>query len=313
MVTRRIASLLAGGTEILYRLGLGDQVVAISHECDFPPEVCTKPRVTHANIDPDRASGDIDTQVRGFSQAGQSLYRIDVEKLVGLQPDVIVTQSQCEVCAVSLDDVRRAVESHPKLRNAKVVALNPTTLDVIFEDILRVGYALDCSDRAESLVGQLRRRVDAVRDRTVNLPPTDRPRLACIEWIEPLMVAANWMPQLVEIAGGRHDLTTTGSRSAYTKWDNVLEYDPEVIVIMPCGFDLARARREAPVLTRLSGWRDLRAVRTERVYAVDGNAYFNRSGPRMIDSLEILTALIHPDLFPEHAKLRAANSASILS
>ena len=184
--------------------------------------------------------------------------------------------------------------------------LNPTTLDGIFEDIRRVGAATGCEDEAETYVARLRERVDAVRSTSAAIPIDKRPRVCCIEWIEPLMVASNWMPELIDIAGGRNDLTVAGQKSAYSKWEDVCAFDPQVIVIMPCGFDLPRALSESTTLTGLRGWTELSAVRNQRVYAVDGNAYFNRSGPRIIDSLEILAGLIHPDLFPPTAHSTAS-------
>ncbi len=298
----RIASLLASGTEILYGLGLGDRVVAVSHECDYPEEVRAEPRVTFTNIAVGAQSQDIDEQVKSLMAARAPIYNIDVALLASLRPDLIVTQSQCDVCAVSYDDVLVAVKTNPVLRSTSVVALNPSTLEGIFEDILHVGQAAECVSQAEEYLAELRGRVEAVRKKTAALSATDRPRVACIEWIEPVMIAANWMPELVQIAGGQHSLTLAGAKSAYSKWDDVVAYNPDVIVVMPCGFDLPRTIEEAKVLTTFPGWKNLSAVRDRRVYAVDGNAYFNRSGPRIVDSLEILAQLLHPDLFPDVVK-----------
>ncbi len=293
----RIASLLASGTEILYGLGLGDRVVAISHECDHPPEIGAKPRVTFANISAEAGSGEIDRQVQAMVAAREPLYRIDVERLAELRPDLIVTQSQCEVCAVSLDDVRRAVECVSGLQSAQVVALNPMTLDGVYADILRVGEAAGVADRAADYVAALRARVERVRIMSGEIPLGRRPRTVCVEWIEPLMIAANWMPELIKIAGGRPGLTRAGDRTAYADWNELIACDPEVIVIAPCGFDLRRTIGEAAALSRSPGWGGLAAVREGRVFAADGNAYFNRSGPRLVDTLELLAGLLHPDRF----------------
>ncbi len=311
MKPHRIASLLASATEILYGLGLGDKVVAVSHECDFPPEVASKPRVTSTHIAANASSVEIDRQVTQRVAAGEPIYNVDVEGLASLRPDLIVTQAQCEVCAVSHDDVLRAVQGHDALKNTVVVALNATTLDEIFEDIIRVGDAAACPAEAQAYVTDLRKRVEVVRANAAPAAATNRPRVVCIDWIDPVMVAANWMPELIDIAGGQSGLTSSGARSRYTAWDDVIAYDPEVIVVMPCGFDLTRTLEEAGDLPKLRNWSKLTAVRTERVYAVDGSAYFNRSGPRIIDSLEILAELVHPTVFGDAERSRGGVVAKL--
>ncbi len=294
---KRIASLLASGTEILYELGLGERVVAVSHECDFPEEVRNKPRVTSTKVLADATSRRIDEQVREMSEKGAALYEIDVRRLVELRPELIVTQSQCDVCAVRYEDVVRVVAEEEGLRGARIVSLNPMTFEGIFDDILRVGEAARCAERAGQVVASLRGRVETVRSKTGHLSAEARPRVLCIEWTDPVMVSGNWMPELIEMAGGRCDLVGPGEHSVFSDWDSIVAFAPEVIVVMPCGFDLERALGEMPVLAALPGWGALPAVRDGRVYAVDGNAYFNRSGPRMIESLEILAGMVHPELF----------------
>ena len=298
MSPQRIASLLASATEILYGIGLGDRVVAISHECDYPPEVANKPRVTHSNINDQESSRDIDDQVRDKLASKKALYEIDAHKLSALKPDLIITQSQCEVCAVDYKDVIAKVRNTPALKDCHVVDLNPTTLDAIFEDIDRVGKAAGAEGPAKRYINSLRARVEAVKYKTAKLSKDDKPRVVCIEWIEPVMVAANWMPEIIDIAGGQCSLTQTGEQSTYTKWEEVVAYDPEVIVVMPCGFGLDRTIQESQRLRELADWLNLTAVKSERVYAVDGNTYFNRSGPRVIDSLEILAHILHPVVIP---------------
>lgn len=293
---RRIASLLASGTEILYALGLGERVVAVSHECDFPPAALGKPRVTTSHVAAP-TSAEIDSQVREMLAAGQALYAIDAARLVELAPDLIVTQAQCDVCAVKYEDVLALVRDEPALRRTHVVALNPMTLADIFADIRRVGEACGASDVAQEYVASLERRVAAIRAKTIDLSIDDRPRVAAIEWIEPLMLAGNWMPELLELAGGRQPLAGHGRHSTYNSWRDVVDFDPQVLLVMPCGFDLARAVDESDSLARQAGWSDLAAMRAGRVFALDGNAYFNRSGPRIVDSLEIVAALVHPELF----------------
>lgn len=290
----RIASLISSGTEIIYALGLGDAVVAVSHECDYPPAVAQLPRVTLSNVDSLAASGEIDEQVKELSNGGTALYEIDRDALIRLRPDVIITQAQCDVCAVRYQEVLDLVQSAPELSHTRVIALNPQSLGDVFQDMLRAGEALDACQAAEHVVAQLRSRIAAVRDRTRSLP---RPRVACIEWIEPLMLAANWTPELIDIAGGHCPLATAGAHSTYSSWDDVLAFDPEVLVVAPCGFDLPRTIREAAVIAAWPHFNRLSAVRQGRVYAADGNAYFNRSGPRLVESVEILVHLFHPDTF----------------
>ena len=297
MSVDRIVSLLASSTEILHGLGLWDRVVAVSHECDYPPGVDKKPRVTFTNIDTGASSAAIDDQVRQSVQSQKPLYRIDVDRLASLRPDLIVTQAQGDVCAVKYDDVVAAVRSKPALEGTMIVALNPATMEDIFKDIERVGEATEASEQAERFIRTLRDRVAFVQSATQGLKDDEKPRTVCIEWIDPVMVAANWMPDLLRMAGGRCDLTRAGQPSGYSKWEDIIAYDPEVIVVMPCGFDLRRTLEESRVLPGFDRWSEIAAVREGRVFAVDGNAYFNRAGPRIVDSLEILAALLHPDPF----------------
>jgi iron complex transport system substrate-binding protein len=282
---------------MLYGLGLGERVVAVSHECDYPAEALARPRVTRTHIAVQAASRQIDDQVRQSVEQGLPLYGLDIEQLAALRPDLIVTQAQCDVCAVRYQDVLSAVRDHPSLAGCQVFALNPQSIGDVLDDIRRLGRAAGCEHAAEAYVAGLEARIGAVRCRTSALSATERPRVACIEWIEPLMISGNWMPELLDIAGGQCDLTAAGKHSPYVAWQDVRSFDPEVIVIMPCGFDLQRTLTEVAALGRLPGWMELTAVRRRRVYAVDGNAYFNRSGPRLVDSLEILAHLIHPEQF----------------
>ncbi len=302
MAGLRIASLLAAGTEILFGLGLGDQVVAISHECDYPAAATTRPRVTSTRIDASADSANIDRQVNELVNAGAALYDVDVDRLASLKPDLIVTQAQCDVCAVSETALRAAMNQRDDLKAAVVVTLNPVSLHSVFEDILRVGEAAGCLKTARSYVVGLRARVETIKKQTDELAESARPRVIGLEWIEPPIVAANWMPTLVEIAGGRNGLTKAGARSGRTRWEEIVAYDPEVLVVMPCGFSLERSLAEAGRLKKFPEWSTLSAVRDRRVYAVDGNAYFNRSGPRLIESMEFLAGLLQPSMFPEHSK-----------
>ena len=297
----RIASLLASATEILYGLGLGEHVVAISHECDYPLEALTKPRITRSNIDAAASSTAIDEQVRTDMSAGLPLYELDLDQLAELSPDLIVTQAQCDVCAIRYEDVVAAVKKNPSLNRAQIVALNPRRLTDIFDDIRRVGQASGAQTEADQWIKSLTDRVESIGHVTKTISPSQRPRTLCVEWAEPLMAAANWTPELIDLAGGQCELTRAGEHSTITKWEVVTAFDPEVIVVMPCGFDRGRSISEGALLTKQAAWNNLSAVRNSRVFAVDGNAYFNRSGPRIVDSLEILAGLIQADHFNEMA------------
>ncbi len=295
---KRIASLISSATEILYLLGLGDQVVGVSHECDYPPEIRDQPRLTRSLVESSASSRAIDDQVRELTIQQSALYEIDVELLARLAPDLVITQAQCDVCAVRYEDVVAAVATSPALSQTEVLSLNPTRLADVLNDIRRIGQAAGVEHRAATVVAELEARVSVVRTATSSLRPEQRPRVTLLEWIDPPMLAANWTPELVAWAGGTDGLSVDGHHSSYANWQEIARFDPEVIVILPCGFDLERAIAEAQVLPSLPQWPDLSAVRNGRVFAADGNAYFNRSGPRLVDSLEILAHLFHPDRFP---------------
>jgi iron complex transport system substrate-binding protein len=292
-----IASLLSSATEMLFALGAGPRVVAVSHECDFPAEVGNLPRATRTSIAIEADSRAIDDQVRRLLADGQPLYEVDTELLARLRPELIVTQAQCDVCAVRYDDVLTAVAQTPQLSATRVVALNPQSVGDVLADIERLGLAAGLQAEARMCVERLQQRIDRVRQMTARLSHDQRPTVGCIEWIDPLMVAGNWMPELIEWAGGRQSLTEPGAASTYTAWEAFCRFDPEAIVVMPCGFGLERAVRESAALARFPGWYALRAVASGRVYAVDGNQLFNRAGPRLVDSLELLAGLLHPQRF----------------
>ncbi|MCA9116989.1 MAG: cobalamin-binding protein [Planctomycetaceae bacterium] len=294
----RIVSLIPSATEIAAALGFADQLVGRSHECDFPPQVSRLPACSSARLDINASSGEIDRRVKDVLRNAVSVYDVHTDVLEQLAPDFILTQTQCELCAVSLKDVQQAVcelySSEPE-----IVALEPMCLADVWDDILRVATALDCRTRGEQLVQQLQQRLDQLKQQTEHLP--DRPTLCCIEWTDPLMAAGNWIPELVELAGGRNLFGTAGEHSSWLDWPAIQQADPDVIAIMPCGFDLPRSRREMAPVISLPGWADLRAVREQRVFVTDGNQYFNRPGPRLVESAEILSQVLHPDLFaPEH-------------
>lgn len=294
---QRIASLLPSATEVLWALDLADRVVAVSHECDFPPGAKNLPRATRSLVDAASSSGQIDDEVRRRLAAGEPLYELDATLLKRLAPDLIITQAQCDVCAVKLDDVMKLVHSTPELARTTVLPLQPAGLDDILRDIEEISRAAGAESAARQYVGSLVSRVDGVRKFARQLEPSQHPRVICIEWTSPLMTAGNWVPELVELAGGTCLLATKGEHSPYVSWESIRAANPDVIVVAPCGFDLPRTILEAEALRELPGWNELAAVQHGRVWAVDGNAYFNRSGPRIVDSLEILAQLLHPDRF----------------
>jgi iron complex transport system substrate-binding protein len=290
----RIVSLIASSTEIVCALGFQADLVGRSHECDHPPGVTALPVVTSPKFPTDGASVEIDQRVKAILQEGLSVYRVDADRLADLRPDVIVTQSQCEVCAVSLRDVEEAVcglvESRPR-----IVSLEPNRLADVWDDVRRVAAALGAPARGDRLVLALRARIDAIAARAAALGA--RPTVACVEWIEPLMAAGNWMPELVKLAGGENLFGEAGRHSPWMTWEELCRRDPEAIVVTPCGFDLPRTRAEMPALAGRPGWGSLRAVRAGRVVLADGNRFFNRPGPRLVESLEILAEVLHPDAF----------------
>ena len=289
-----IVSLLPSATEIVCALGLGEQLVGVSHECDFPDEIVGRPVLTEAKIDTTAGAASIDGAVRRLVRDGLSVYRIKTELLEQLQPDVIVTQDQCAVCAVSYDEVVAATEQSLR-RPVRIVSLKPARLADIFNDIERVADAVDRHEAGIACTTHVHARLDAIRSRAGVV--RSRPRVACIEWTDPLMAAGNWVPELVELGGGTYGLAPAGGHSPMLSWEALLAYAPDVVIVMPCGFTLAQTERELPRLTQRPEWAQLPAVRNRRAYAVDGNAYLNRPGPRIADSAELLAGLIQPGFF----------------
>jgi iron complex transport system substrate-binding protein len=287
----RIVSLIASATEIVCTLGCEEQLVGRSHECDFPKSVKRLPVCTEPKFDVAGSSCAIDQRVKALLQEGLSVYRVDADKLKELRPDLIITQTQCEVCAVSLRDVEEAVyktlDSRPR-----IVSLAPNRLDDVWVDIQNVADALDLHSRGEALLGRLYKRIERVADKA--RPLTHRPTVGCIEWIKPLMASGNWMPELVELAGGVNLFGVAGKHAPWLTWEELCARDPAVLLVLPCGFDIDRTRGEMPALTQKPEWANLRAVRDGRVYLLDGNQYFNRPGPRLVESLEILAQVLHP-------------------
>lgn len=291
---QRIVSLVPSATEIVAALGLVDRLVGRSHECDWPPAVRKLPVCTAPAFDPHGSSAEIDRRVKDRLREALSIYRIDDDLLGALRPDAILTQAQCEVCAVSLPKVERSVR-HRLAASTRVVSLEPRRLEDVWDDVERVGAVLGEAERGALLASSLRSRVDAIATHAARLP--ERPTVACIEWLDPPMAAGNWVPELVELAGGVNLFGAAGEHSPWLTWEEVVAADPAVVLLLPCGFDIPRTLAELPVLSDRPGWTSLRAVREGRVVAADGNAYFNRPGPRLVESLEILAEVLHPEAF----------------
>ncbi len=285
----RIASLLASGTELVCALGAGDQLVARSHECDHPSWVTRLPCVSRPTFDITGTSRAIDTLVRARLAAREPLYAVDDATLTALRPDVIITQTHCEVCAVTPDNVTG------DLCRRQVAALHDGTLDGILTGFRAVARTIEREPQAHALITAIRARLAAL---DAALAGASRPRVACLEWIEPIFHMGNWGPELVARAGGDSVLGTPGAHSAAIPWGAVRAADPDVLVVAPCGFTVERTLREMPLLAAQPGWSTLRAVRTGRVFVADGNLYFNRSSPSVFTSIEVLAEMLHPDRVP---------------
>jgi iron complex transport system substrate-binding protein len=295
----RVVSLIASATEIVSALGRRDWLVGRSHECDFPPDVAALPELTAPKFKVEGTSAEIDARVRAIVRDGLSVYRVDGDALKALEPDVIVTQDHCEVCAVSLADVEAATCTWTG-KPVRIVSLKPDSTADVYADIRRVAAALAAPASGEGLVREMQDRIAAVAARVAGRP---WPRVAFIEWVEPLMAGGNWMPELIEAAGGHNLFGAAGKHSDWMQWDELVAADPEVIVVAPCGYGLERCLQELPLLEAKPGWANIAAVRQARVYFADGNAYFNRPGPRLADSAEMLAEMIHPEVAaPKHER-----------
>ena len=280
----RIASLVPSSTELLFALGLGDAIVAVTHECDYPPAARQLPQLTRSVVPEGLSASGIDAAVRERTQAGLALYELDEERLAALEPDLIVTQAVCEVCAVSYDDVVAAagrLASRPR-----VISLDPSTLDEVLGDVPRLAEAAQAGEAAQALLEDAAARIGAVGEAVAGAP---RPRVAALEWLDPIFVGGHWVPQMIDLAGGEDVLGVVGQRSRTAEWAELEAAAPDVVVSMPCGYATQRAREETQV--HAQRLRDLGA----RVAAVDASSYFSRPGPRLVDGIELLAHLLHPD------------------
>ena len=296
----RIVSLVPHATELLFALGLGEEVVAVTHECDHPPQATDLPHITRDALPiGDRPAGlgaaEIDAAVRSRTEQGQAIYELDEDALRALEPDLIVTQALCPVCAVSYEDVAKLAAKLPT--RPKVIALDPHTLDESLVDVRTVAEATDRREQGTDLLEEIAARIDRVK---LFVRKAARPRVAALEWLDPVFVAGHWTPQLIELAGGEDVLGLPGEHSIVVPWEAVRASAPEIVVVMPCGYNAPRAHLEA-----LRHRQELASLGARRVVAVDASAYFSRPGPRLIEGAELLGAILHPDLFPEPPAERA--------
>jgi iron complex transport system substrate-binding protein len=299
----RIVSLVPSSTEMLFALGLGDDVIAVTHECDYPPAVRDLPKVTKDTLPRGLSAAEIDAAVREQVLGGDAIYELDTEALHELQPDLIVTQGLCAVCAVSEDDVRAVAEEIDSL--PMVISLDPHTLGEVLGDARTLAQATDSKDAAVDLIRETSERIDRIR---LAVRGADRPRVAALEWLDPPYVAGHWTPQLIEYAGGEDVLGFAGEHSQGQRWEMIAAAEPDIVIVMPCGYDAEIAHREAEMHAE-----QLLSLGAKRIVAVDASSYFSRPGPRLIDGLELLATIIHPERVPAAADPNAVALPVILS
>jgi len=291
-MSNRIVSFLPSATEILYELGVGDQVLAVTHECNYPKEASSKPKVIHSSFDPEKmTSHEIDNKVVELVHAQKDIYIIDEQVLKKANPDLIVAQGICEVCSPYTKEINRAVE----ILNGKpeIIILDPKNLDDILQNVIEIGTKVNRIREAQDFVATLKRRIKDVS----LVQKISRPKILCIEWLDPLFTAGHWVPQMVDLAGGINGISITGEKSRRMELDEILKFDPDIIVLMPCGFDIKRTILEYEKLSENDTWNSVPAVKQGEVYAVNANEYFSKPGPRTVTGLEILAKILHPDTF----------------
>jgi iron complex transport system substrate-binding protein len=291
----RICSLLPSATEILYALGVGGSVAGVTHECDFPPEAAKKPALIRPRVDPQAVPAELDRQVSDLVGRGESIYAVDAELLGLLSPDLIITQDLCHVCAASPDDLATALARLPK--QPRVLSLTPHSLKDVWEDIRRVGEATGRRQEAEALAAELDGRVAEIAARAERA--SSRPRVLCLEWLDPCYVGGHWVPEMVAKAGGKDVLGRSEEPSFRVTAAEIADARPDLIVVMPCGYNVARTVAEFGAAQLPDTWKDLPAARRNRIFAVDANSHFSRPGPRLADGVALLAHILHPDLFPE--------------
>jgi iron complex transport system substrate-binding protein len=288
----RLVSFLPSATEILYELGVGDQVLAVTHECNYPVEAKAKPRVIHSSFDPQKMSSqEIDKKVVELVNSGKDIYILDEQVLKKANPDLIIAQGICEVCSPYTREIDKAVT----LLGGKpeVLVLDPKNLDDILQNIIQVGDKVGRQEKAKDFVLKLEKRISHIKD----ISKVSKPKVLCIEWLDPLFSAGHWVPQMVDIAGGTNGISSTGDKSRRMGIDEIVTFDPDIIVLMPCGFDVNRTILEYEKLLEDKQWKKIKAVNRGEVYAVNANEYFSKPGPRTVTGLEILAKITHPDTF----------------
>lgn len=294
----RLLPLISSATEIVHALGLGALQVGRSHECDYPPSVTALPVCTAPTIAVSGSSAEIDRLVNERVASALSVYQVNAQLIRSLRPTHIITQTQCKVCAVSLEDVERAIQEEISIE-ARVISLEPYALADLWRDIERVAMACGCAEAGETLVGSLKERMRAIETRAAGegLAGGATQSVAAIEWLEPLMAGGNWVPELIERAGGKNLFGVAGGHSPWMTWEQLVAADPDMMIALPCGFDLQRTRGEMYWLTNRPGWNELKAVQSGRVFVCDGNQFMNRPGPRLVESLQIFAEILHPRVF----------------
>ena len=290
---KKIVSLLPSCTEIICKLGYSENLVGISHECDYPNSISGLPVLTKARVSSERNSIEINQCVSDLLQKGLSVYDVHASLLKSLSPDIIITQAQCEACAVSLDQVKEIVSNWTR-NKTEIISLEPNTLNEVWLGFDIIAKTMGSTESSSILKSEINERFKLLKNK---LKGTDLPTVLCIEWIEPIMAAANWVPELVGLAGGKNVMSVSGTDSNFCSWDEIIKTNPEIIIMMPCGFRIKRTFEEIHYLQNRKGWQELKAVKENKVFVVDGNQYFNRPGPRLIDSAEILAEIIHSDYF----------------
>ncbi len=292
----KIVTLIPSATEIVAFLGQKDSIIGRSHECDYPHELSNVTKLTSPKINVDGTSKEIDNQINTILENSLSVYKVNVTKLKELNPDYIITQAHCEVCAVSLSEVEEIVSSNLN-KNTKIISLQPNTLKDVFNDIKRVARELNIENKTNNnMIENLSKRLESIKK--LSFKSKTKPKVACIEWIDPLMIAGNWIPEMVEIAGGDNVVGKTGKDSCWIKFNEIKKEDPEVIIFLPCGFNIEKTKNELKnFLKENNDWKSLKAFKNKKIFVADGNQFFNRPGPRLIESLEIFAEIIHPNLF----------------
>ena len=292
----KIVTLIPSATEIVAFLGQKDSIIGRSHECDYPHGLNHIAKLTSPKINVDGTSGEIDRQINTILENSLSVYKVDVSKLKELNPDYIITQAHCEVCAVSFSEVENIVNKNLN-KNTKIISLQPNTLNDVFNDIKRVATELNLeNEKNKKLINNLDIRLKKIKE--MSSKQKIKPTVACIEWIDPLMIAGNWIPEMVEIAGGKNILGKSGNDSHWIKFKDILNKDPEIIIFLPCGFNIEKTKQELKnFLKQNNNWKSLKSFKNKKIFIADGNQFFNRPGPRLLESLEIFAEIMHPNLF----------------